>query len=123
MFVENYAQNNPRRFRRTRPTNSRRQAGERLPELLSLSLQQSPVPTQIYRYILDFLTSNPTPEQIAAFRPTPEMVERLQKLLLKHKSGNLTHSERSELDEYERIEHLIIMLKSGNLRYLNPSHE
>ena len=79
-------------------------------------MQQSPVPTQIYRYILDFLTSNPTPEQIAGFRPTPEMVERLQNLLSKHKSGNLTHSERSELDEYERIEHLIIMLKSGNIK-------
>jgi hypothetical protein len=97
--------------------------GERLPELLSLSLQRSPVPTQIYHYILDFLTSNPTPEQIAAFRPTPAMVERLQNLLSKNKSGNLTKSEQSELDEYERIEHLIIMLKSGNLRYLNPSHE
>jgi len=70
---------------------------------------------QIYHYILDFLTGNPTPEQIAAFRPTSEMVERLQDLLLKHKSGNLTHSEQSELDEYERIEHLIIMLKSGKI--------
>ncbi len=44
----------------------------RLPELL-----QPAVPAQIYRYIRDFLASNPTPEQIAEFKPTPEMQERL----------------------------------------------
>lgn len=98
-------------------------AGERLPELLRMLLQQSPVPSQIYRYILDFLTSNPTPEEIATFRPTPEMIDRLQNLLSRHKSVNLTPSEQEELDEYERIEHLIVMLKAGNLRYLNPRHE
>ncbi len=49
----------------------------RLPESLALSLQQPAVPAQIYRYILDFLDSNPTPEQIAEFKPTPEMQERL----------------------------------------------
>lgn len=36
-------------------------------------------PAHIYRYILNFLASNRTPEQIAAFGPTPEMQERLRK--------------------------------------------
>ena len=49
----------------------------RLPELLALSFQQPAVSGQIYRYIRDFLASNPTPEQIAEFKPTPEMQERL----------------------------------------------
>jgi hypothetical protein len=54
--------------------------GDRLPELLALSLQQPPLPAHIYRYILNFIASNPTPEEIAAFRPTLEMQERLRTL-------------------------------------------
>ena len=92
--------------------------GDRLPELLLQCLQQPMLPATVYRYILDFLTSQPTPEQIRAFRPTSEMQERLRSLLAKNQSGDLTPDERQELDEYERIEHLIIMLKLGNLPYL-----
>jgi len=66
-----------------------------------------------------FLASNPTPQQIRDFRPTPEMLERLRILISKSKTGDLTTHELGELDEYERIEHLIVMLKSGNLRFLN----
>ncbi|MGL6345004.1 MAG: hypothetical protein ACRC80_38350 [Waterburya sp.] len=94
------------------------QLGDRLPELLALSLQQPAIPAHIYRYIIDFLASEPTPEQIINFRPTPEMQERLSILLNRSQGGKLTFTEQKELDEYERIEHLIVMLKSGNLPYL-----
>ncbi len=92
--------------------------GDKLPELLRQSLQNPVVPASIYRYILNFLASSPTPAQIAAFKPTPEMSDRLQTLLSCSQSGKLTTLELAELDEYERIEHLIIMLKSGNLPYV-----
>lgn len=94
------------------------QVGERLPELLALSLQQPAVPAQVYRYILDFLASNPTPEQIAEFKPTLEMQERLRTLLARSNAGELIPTELKELDEYERIEHLVVMMKAGNLSYL-----
>jgi len=94
------------------------QLGDRLPDLLRQCLQQPVLPANVYRYILDFLTSQPTPEQIAAFRPTPEMQERLRTLVAKSHGDELTVDERRELDEYERIEHLVIMLKLGNLPYL-----
>ncbi len=94
---------------------------ERLPELLNLSLQQPPLPSQIYRYILDFIASNPTPEEIAAFGPTPEMKNRLKQLLDRNLAGDLTSWEQQELAEYERIEHFVAMLKTGNIHYLNPS--
>jgi len=94
------------------------QVGDRLPELLALSLQQPAVPAQVYRYILDFLASNPTPEQITEFKPTPEMQERLRTLLTRSKADELTPTELKELDEYERIEHLVVMIKAGNLSYL-----
>ncbi len=97
------------------------QIGDRLPELLRLSLQQPALPAHIYRYILNFLTSNPTPQQIADFSPTPEMQERLRTLLERSKAGELTSLERLELDEYERIEHLVILLKAGNLQNLTST--
>ncbi|OKH54480.1 hypothetical protein NIES2130_28310 [Scytonema sp. HK-05] len=94
------------------------QIGDRLPELLALSLQQPPLPARIYQYILGFVASLPTPEQILAFRPTPEMQTRLQTLLVRSKAGEITPSEQRELDEYERIEHLIVMLKAGSLPHV-----
>ncbi|MBW4671787.1 MAG: hypothetical protein KME60_31280 [Cyanomargarita calcarea GSE-NOS-MK-12-04C] len=94
------------------------QLGDRLPELLALTLQQPALPAHIYRYVLDFLASNPTPQKIADFKPTSEMQERLRTLLTRSKAGELTPSELKELDEYERIEHLVVMIKAGNLSYL-----
>ncbi len=89
--------------------------GDRLPEFLALSLEQPPLPAKIYQYIVNFLANGPTPEEIREFRPTTEMIERLQTLLNHSKMGNLTLNEAEELAEYERIEHLIIMLKAGTL--------
>ena len=94
------------------------QMGDRLPKFLALSLQQPPLPAKIYQYILEFLASKPTPEQIIAFHPTAQMQERLKTLLTLSKTGKLTTTEQQELDEYERIEHIIVMLKAGSFPYL-----
>jgi hypothetical protein len=92
--------------------------GARLPELLALSLEQPAVPARLYRDILNFLASNPTPEQIVAFRPAPEIIERLKTLLAREASGEVSLAEKEELDEFEQIEHLMVMIKAGNLPYL-----
>lgn len=94
------------------------QVRDRIPELLALSLQQPAVPAHIYREILDFLASQPTPEEILAFRPTPEMLARLTLLLERSHSGLLTPAEQAELDEFERIEHVVVLLKAGSLPHL-----
>lgn len=91
---------------------------QQLPSLIASSPQRPTLPAHIYRYILDFIASNPTPQQILDFRPTPEMQERLQTLVDHARSGNLTPLEQAELNEYERIEHIVIMLKAGNLNHL-----
>src|SRR5687768_8517077 len=94
------------------------QVGDRLPELLAQILKEPTLPAHVYRYILDFLAARPTPEQVAAFGPTPEMVGRLQTLLEREAKGETTPAEKAELDEYERLEHLMVMIKSGSLQHL-----
>ncbi len=94
-----------------------------LPDLLRRCLQPSALSAQAYRYILDFLVSQPTPEQIASFRPTPEMQDRLGYLMSRSVEETITPEESQELDEYEQIEHLIILLKTGNLPYLEAASE
>jgi hypothetical protein len=91
---------------------------DRLPELLALSLQQPAVPAHIYRTILTFLASGPTPAQIAAFSPAPEAQQRLRILLERSQAGVLTPIEQAELDELERIEHIVAMMKTGALSTL-----
>lgn len=99
------------------------EAGDRLPELLAQSLRQPALPAHVYRYVLDFLASNPSAEQISSFAPMPEMIERLRVLLDRDADDNITPAEKAELDEYERLEHLMVMIKAGNLRYLsNATH-
>ena len=74
-------------------------AGDRLPELLALSLQQPALPAHIYRYILDFLASQPPIEQLAAFGPTPEMTERLQTLLARQVAGKKHDKKAADEEE------------------------
>ena len=91
------------------------QMRDQLPELLALSLQQPPLPAHIYRTILEFLSTNPTPAQIVAFVAPSDMQERIRSLLARSKEGKLTSAEEAELDEYERIEHMMVMIKSKSL--------
>jgi hypothetical protein len=94
------------------------QAGDRLPELLAQSLKEPTLPAHVYRHVLDFLASRPSPDQVAAFGPTSEMSDRLRTLLERESKGEITPAEKAELDEYERLEHLMVMIKSGNFRHL-----
>ena len=89
-----------------------------LTELLVRSLQQPPLATEVYRYILDFIANRPTPEEIAAFGPTPEMIARRRTLVAKERVNEMTTVEKTELDEYDRIEHLMVMIKTRNLPFL-----
>ncbi len=94
---------------------------DQLPELLRRCLQPPALSAQAYRYILDFLASQPTAEAIATFRPTSEMQNRLRYLVNREQEGILTPEEAQELNDYEHIEHLIVLLKAGNLSYLAPA--
>lgn len=97
------------------------QVEDRLSELVAQAIRQPEVPGHIYRHILEFLASNPTYEQVVAFRPDPAMQERLKVLLERSRNGELSSKDVQELQEYERIEHLMVMLKAGSLRFLQSA--
>ncbi len=97
--------------------------GDRLPEVLAYGLQQlSPLPNEIYQYILEFLVSQPSAAELLDFGPTPAMQARVNELLERNQTGMLPAAEAKELDEYVRINPLITMLKARALPYLTPEN-
>jgi hypothetical protein len=85
---------------------------EHLPEVLAHGLEVlSPLPNEVYRALLDFLTNNPSLEAVLSFRPTPQMQERISVLLEKNRAAQLTSAEAVELDEYERINRFVRKIK------------
>jgi hypothetical protein len=90
---------------------------DRLPEVLAHGLDQlSPIPTKVYRDLLDFLTSNPSPQAVLDFKLSQTVQERISDLLEKNREGQLTSAESVELDEYGRINRFFSLLKARALK-------
>ena len=101
---------------------------DRLPELLTRAVETilpstsssdllpsvaNPTDAPIaYAEVLDFLITRPTPQNIVAFKISPEAQERIRTLLDKNREGTLTETEAAELDLYEQLEHMMILLKA-----------
>jgi hypothetical protein len=65
----------------------------------------------IYREVLEFLVSSPTPEEIIAFRPSEATQQRAYELLTANREDRLTLEERAEIEEFARTNHFMSMLK------------
>jgi hypothetical protein len=96
--------------------------GERLPEVLARGLvEHSPLLNEIYRHVLEFLASNPSPAAVLNFKLTPQMQERISDLLAKNRAGELMPVEAAELDEYAYINRLVSGLKARAMKDLNAA--
>lgn len=97
-----------------------RQVQDRLPEVLARGLrevQAEAQPSSIdEQAIIEVLTSQPTPAQILALRPSPEFQQRVSSLLARKKQGQLTEPEAIELERYLLLEHLVRMAKARALQ-------
>lgn len=102
-----------------------RQVEGRLPEILERGLHEvlaeSVATNEDERSIIEILASQPAPDVILALRPSPELQERIDSLLLRSKEGALSIDERTELDRYETLEHLVRMAKGYALQRLARS--
>jgi hypothetical protein len=62
--------------------------------------------------VYDFMLSQPTPEEIIAFRPSEASQDRVRYLLDANRNNRLTAEESAELDECMQVEHFMRMLKA-----------
>lgn len=68
--------------------------------------------TETSTEIIEFLLSEPTPQQVLDYHVSERAQSRLQRLLALNEAGLLSPNEKAELDEMEKIEHVVVMLKS-----------
>lgn len=96
------------------------QVHDRLPEVLARGLREiqadAQVPIHDEQAIIDMLTSQPTPAQILALRPSDQLQGRVSELLQRKKQGTATMHELIELERYLLLEHLVRMAKARALQ-------
>lgn len=74
---------------------------------MTLDLQQS-----IFTEIADFITSQPTLEDIIAYHISPSQQERIDDLLDRNREGTLSSEERQEMEMYLIISHVMSLAKA-----------
>ncbi len=106
---------------------------ERLPDLLSKMLESPPGNKTsqtlksgghypVYREMIDFLASGPTPEQIKTFRISAAAQDRLEELLDKNREEGLIEAESVELDIYQLVHNAMVLLKARACATGSSSH-
>lgn len=62
--------------------------------------------------VLDSLLSQPTPEEIIAFKSSLAVQSRLEELLERNREELLSEEEINELETYQQVNHFFILLKA-----------
>lgn len=74
--------------------------------------------TQAATELAQFLANHPTPEQLVAFHPSPEVAERAYELIHTERDYSLAEEEAKELESYLVIEYLMELVKLEAHRHL-----
>lgn len=84
-----------------------------VPTIIELSLVGfKTLATRTASEVIEFLASNPSPQEVLDYHASERSQIRLQHLLTLNKAGLLGEAEQLELDEIQKIEHIVIMLKA-----------
>jgi hypothetical protein len=87
--------------------------GSWLPTVLELTLVGcKTVAAATATEVIEFLSHNPTRDDVLAYHASERSQGRLQRLLTLNAVGQLSEEEQQELDELQQIEHIIVMLKA-----------
>lgn len=73
----------------------------------------------VYDAFLDYLVEKATPEEILAFKVSPEAEERISDLLERQNAGALSPDEATELEYMRRFDSLVSLLKAKATEALN----
>ncbi|HID53262.1 MAG TPA: hypothetical protein EYP41_14670 [Anaerolineae bacterium] len=90
-----------------------RPIGPWLPTIIELGLVGfTTVATAVAAEVVQFLSQNPSPQEVLAYHVSNQAQKRLRRLLTLNEAGLLSEEEQRELDELEQLEHILIMLKA-----------
>lgn len=91
-----------------------------LPTILELSLVGfRTLATETTTETIQFLLTNPSPQEVLNYHASELAQQRLQRLLALNEASLLGEAEQLELDELQRIEHTLIMLKAQLAKQLD----
>ena len=68
--------------------------------------------TKAFEEFVGFITTKISPEDIIAFKPSKRLQTRVEELIDKEKSHDISAAEKSELDYYMMLEHVMILAKA-----------
>jgi hypothetical protein len=85
-------------------------------------LQSAPIRT-VFGVITDFPASEPTPEQIIAYRLPPDLEARAHELLERNGEGELSPNEIEEMNDYMRVDDMMSLLKAKTRLKLKNASE
>ncbi len=84
-----------------------------LPVIIELSLVGfKTLAIQTATEIIQFLSHNPSPQEVLNYHVSERAQKRLRRLLALNEAGLLGEAEQLELDELQQIEHTVIMMKA-----------
>ncbi len=98
---------------------------DRLPQILELGLREFNAAAQPgfpgAAQVLEFLAGLPTPEEILALQPAPDLQARIEALLDKNRAVGLNRAEEQEWTHYQYLEHLVRLAKARALLKLRSA--
>ena len=72
----------------------------------------------LYNELIEFLSRGPKPQEILAFRPSAEVMERISLLLDKNQSDSLHGTEQAEIEQAEMLDYLMTLIKARAHQHL-----
>jgi hypothetical protein len=85
-------------------------------------MDNAPIRT-IFGVISDFLTSDPTPQDILDFHLPPDLQARADELVERNGEGELTFDEQQELYDFMRADDMMVLIKAKTRRKLRDSDQ
>ncbi|HYM00017.1 MAG TPA: hypothetical protein VEZ90_13770 [Blastocatellia bacterium] len=86
------------------------------PRIISMDVAR-----KAYDEIVDMFARGTPPAKVLAFRPSRKAQERVQYLLERNKSGQLTEEESAELERFSELEHLMQLVKVRAQHYVEDA--
>lgn len=74
--------------------------------------------TRAYEEVIDFIAAGTSPREVADYRPSEAVRDRVADLLAREKTDGLTPEEASELQSYLQLEHIMRLAKARARQHL-----